>query len=261
MKMRASSRFLPSLLVAAALLPFVYIAAPLLHMFTTLSPAEIEAELTNLEFIRSAAASVLAALLTTAVASVFGLPSAFLLSLRPFFGRRLLEALLLLPLLLPPVVGGIGQLFLYGPMTPVGAWFGAHGVPLTNSVLGVFLAQSYITSPYLILTAKAGFEDVPPELAEVTRTLGGGLWDVFWHISLPLARPAIFSGMLLTFARAIGEFGATMIIAYHPYTLPVEVWVQFTSGGLAAVVPIAALVTAFALVVGLVATSWQTRRR
>ncbi|WP_067932306.1 ABC transporter permease [Alicyclobacillus kakegawensis] len=254
-----SGRLLPSLLTAAALLPFLYIVAPLVHMFSTLSPRAAVAQLASPELGSAAAASAAGALMTTAAAVVFGLPAAYLLSLRPFFGRRLLEALLLLPLLLPPVVGGIGQLFLYGPMTPIGAWFGAHHMPLTNSILGVFLAQSYITSPYLVLTAKAGFEDVPRELAEVTRTLGGNLWSVFWHISLPLARPAILSGMLLTFARSIGEFGATMIVAYHPYTLPVEVWVQFTAGGVAAVVPIAELVTAFALVVGLLVSAWRGR--
>jgi molybdate/tungstate transport system permease protein len=248
-------RILPSLLIAAALVPFVYIAAPLAHMFTNLSLSELVRQLTNPEVESAIGVSVAAALLTTLAALLFGLPTAFLLSLRPFPGKRVLESLLILPLLLPPVVGGVGQLFLYGPMTSIGQWFAAHQVDLTNSLIGVFLAQSYITSPYLILTAKAGFEDVPQELAEATRTLGGGLWHVFWYVSVPLAKSAILSGLILTFARAIGEFGATMILAYHPYTLPVEIWVQFTSGGFDAVVPLAALVTVFALLVALISSA------
>jgi len=121
------------------------------------------------------------------------------------------------------------------------------------------LAQSYITSPFMILTAKAGFEEIPRELQEVTKTLGGGLWHIFWYVSVPLARSAILSGMVLTFARAVGEFGATMIMAYHPYTLPVEIWVQFTSGGITSILPIAAVGTMFALLMTLLSSIRRVR--
>lgn len=244
-----SKRVMPTLLVLFAVLPFVYIAAPLVHMFGSVNGSEVLQSFSNQEVMQALLTSVVSACITTVLALVFGLPTAFLLSLRSFPGKRLLEAVLLLPMLLPPVVGGIGQLDLYGPNTGIGSFLGAHSVALTNSVWGVVLAQTYITSPFMILAAQAGFEEVPKELYEATRVLGGGMWNIFWQVSIPLTRAAIAAGVLLTFARAIGEFGATMIMAYHPYTIPVEIWVQFTSGGMAQIVPIAVVIVVFALLV------------
>lgn len=254
-----SHRIMPTVLVLLALMPFIYIAAPLLHMFASVKGTDIVASLSNQEMIRALGTSVLSAAITTLLALLFGLPTAFLLALKRFPGRRLLEALLLLPMLLPPVVGGIGQLNLYGPNTGIGALFAGHGIALTNSVVGIVLAQTYITSPFMILAAQAGFEEIPKELHEATRVLGGGMWNIFWNVSLPLTRAAIGAGVLLTFARAIGEFGATMIMSYHPYTLPVDIWVQFTSGGMNQIIPIAILVAVFALLVAL--TSSLGRRK
>lgn len=246
-----SHRVMPSVLIAFAVLPILYIIFPLAHTFWGASGSQLAATLTSPEFLQAVLVSLSAGLITTVGALIFGVPTAYVLALWSFPGKRLVEAILLIPLLLPPVVGGIGQLASYGPETALGAWFSVHGVSLTNSLIGVVLAQSYITAPFMILAAKAGFEEVPQELREATMTLGGGIWHVFWYVSVPLAKGAILSGVLLTFARAIGEFGATMIVAYHPYTLPVEIWVQFTSGGLSQIVPIAIVVTVFALLVGL----------
>ncbi|KPV44763.1 ABC transporter permease [Alicyclobacillus ferrooxydans] len=254
-----SRRALPTLLVIFAVLPFLYILAPLLHLFNGVSKVTLSQSFSNQEILHSLGTSVIAASFTTMAALVFGLPTAFLLSLRNFPGKRLIEALLLLPMLLPPVVGGIGQLDLYGPYTTIGSWFGNHGIALTNSIIGVILAQTYITSPFMILAAQAGFEEVPKELHEATKVLGGGLWNRFWDVSLPLTKAAIISGTLLTFARAIGEFGATMIMAYHPYTLPVDIWVQFTAGGMQEIVPIALVVVIFAVCVAIIASLGQRK--
>lgn len=246
-----SRRILPTVLVAFALLPLFYIIAPLAHLFAGASWSDLWRAFTSEEVLHAGAVSISAAAITTLLGLLFGVPTAFLLAGRTFPGKRLIEAVVLVPLLLPPVVGGVSQLYLYGPEAPFGTWFAAHGMALTNSLAGVVLAQTYITGPFMILAAKAGFEEIPKELKEATHTLGGGIWHVFWSVSVPLARSAILSGILLTFARAVGEFGATMIMAYHPYTLPVDIWVQFTSGGMAYIVPIAILVTLFALAVAL----------
>lgn len=242
-------RIMPTFLVGTAILPLLYIVVPLFHMLSAVSWQQLISTLLNSEVDQSIGVSLLAATITTLASLVFGLPIAFLLSLRNFAGKRLIKAFLILPLVLPPVVGGIAQLFLYGPEAVIGNWFAGHGIMLTNSVIGVVLAQTYITSPFMILSAKAGFEEIPQELKEVTRTLGGGLWHIFWYVCVPLARSAILSGAVLTFARAIGEFGATMIMAYHPYTLPVDIWVQFISDGFQEILPIAAIITACAIVV------------
>ncbi|MCL6452380.1 MAG: ABC transporter permease [Alicyclobacillus sp.] len=257
----ASRRILPTALVVLAVVPLLYTAVPLVHLFTGLRWPQLQAAATDREVQAALATSVGAALITTASALVFGVPTAYLLASRRFFGKRVVEAVLLLPLLLPPVVGGIGELYLYGPESAFGGWLAGRGLPLTNSFAGVVLAQLYITCPFLILAARAGFEEVPSELREATHTLGGGAWHVFWYVSLPLARRAIAAGALLTFARAMGEFGATMMMAYHPYTVPVDLWVQFTAGGMSEIVPLAALVTLLAVVVALVSGSSGRKAR
>lgn len=255
------NRVLPTLLVIAALLPILYVVAPLVHLTSSLSWHAFGQALVNPDLDHAILTSLTAGILTTAASVVFGLPTAYLLSLRHFWGKRIIESLLLLPIILPPVIGGMSQLFLYGPMTLIGSAFAHMNLPLTDSVLGVVLAQTYITSPFLILTAKAGFEEVPIELKEATRILGGGFWHNFWYVCVPLAKSAIFSGIALTFARAVGEFGATMIMAYHPYTLPVDIWVQFTSGGLNSVIPITAVVTIFAFLIALLSSLGNRRKK
>jgi molybdate/tungstate transport system permease protein len=247
------------LLAVCAVLPFFYIAIPLLHLLRGTGPAALATALADPVLRQAAATSALAAAVSTLCALVFGVPAGYLLSLPRLPGRTVLEGLAALPLVLPPVVGGIAQMAMYGPNTPLGGLAAAGGVPLTGSFIGVVLAQTYITSPYMILSAKAGFEDVPLVLREAALTLGAGLWDVFWHVSLPLAKSALIAGAVLTFARSIGEFGATMIVAYHPYTLPVALWVDFTANGLAGILPIAALVTLTTLVISVFA-AWLGRR-
>ncbi|MBX6353026.1 MAG: ABC transporter permease subunit [Thermoflavifilum sp.] len=246
-------------LAVCAVVPFFYIALPLLHLLRGLGPGALSAALADPTLRHAAATSALAALVSTGLAVVFGIPAGYLLSLPRLPVRPLLEGLVALPLVLPPVVGGIAQMAMYGPNTLVGGWAAAMGWPLTGSFAGVVLAQTYITSPYMILSAKAGFEDVPIILREAALTLGAGRWDVFWYVALPLARSALLSGAVLTFARSVGEFGATMIVAYHPYTLPVALWVDFTANGLEGILPIAALVALTTLLIAVLAMSLERR--
>lgn len=228
----------PFLIVIAAI-PILYVCAPLVHLLGETHTQSVLTLWTDDEFRTSLTTSLFSACLTTVLAIFFGLPAAYVLSNFRFPGKRLCEAVLLLPLVLPPIVGGIAQLNLYGPNTMVGSLLAAHGIHLTDSFFGIVLAQSFVTSPFLIFAAKSGFDGVPTELLEATKLFGGGVWTQFLRVSIPLSASAIWVGITLTFARSIGEFGATMMMAYHPYTVPVDIWVEFTSGGLAAILPIA----------------------
>lgn len=249
---------MPGLLIAVAIVPFIYLVSPIAHVLGNLSWAQVNGVFADPEFKAAFATSFISACISTTLALLFGIPTAFFLAGRQFFGKTLLEAVLLLPLVLPPVVGGIGLLSIYGPRTAVGSVFAAIGVPLTNSFIGVILAQVFITSPFIILTAKSGFEEIPGELKEAAAMQGVGTWHIFWYICIPLAKSAIMSGALLTFARAVGEFGATMMMAYHPYTLPVDIWVQFTSGGLTDIEPISGVIIGIVVVVTICGTFFRT---
>lgn len=244
-----SKKWIPGILVAAALVPILYVAMPLFQLISSTSPSQMVATFRDGELIQSLSVTLLSATVSTCLSVLFGLPAAFFLSRGRFFGKSLVEGLLLFPLILPPIVGGISLLDTFGPYSFIGKLFTSHGIELSNSVVGVILAQIYITSPFIIMSAKAGFDEVPSVYYEAVQLAGGGIWDLFWHISIPLSLRSIAAGVALTFARAFGEFGATMMMAYHPYTIPVDIWVQFSSGGLKSITPIATLIVAIGIIV------------
>ena len=193
--------------------------------------------------------SLVTAPVATAIATVCGVPLAYVLARSSFRGKRLVEALVVLPLIVPPVVGGAMILTAVGRFTPIGSAAATLGIPLTDSLIGVILAQTFVAAPFVVITARAGFGAVDERLEQASRSLGYGPLGTFWNVSLPLARGAILAGVVLTFARAIGEFGATMMVAYNPRTMPTRIWVDFISGGIDAIVPLGLALLGITLVV------------
>jgi molybdate transport system permease protein len=163
-----------------------------------------------------------------------------------------------LPLALPPLISGILLLYLVGPYGPVGELFDGG---LTDDRTGIVLAQVFVAAPFLVVSARAAFASVDPALEDVAATLGHGPVSRAARVALPSAFGGIRGGMLLAWLRAFGEFGATVVLAYHPYSLPVFVYVQFGSTGLdSTVIPVAVTLVA-ALVVLLLADRWPGIRR
>jgi molybdate transport system permease protein len=175
---------------------------------------------------------------STFLLAVLGVPLAYLLARREFPGKSLLSVLVQAPLALPPVVAGILLLMTFGPYTALGALASRFGVRLTDSLAGIVLAQMFVSSPFLVIAARGAFEGVDPELEAVSATLGKSVWQTLRRVTLPLARPGIFGGLALCWVRALGEFGATDVMAYHPYSLPVFTWVEFSGSGLSGVLPL-----------------------
>jgi molybdate/tungstate transport system permease protein len=180
--------------------------------------------------------SLVTAPVATAAATVFGVPLAYFLARSEFRGKSVIEGIVVLPLVLPPVVGGAMLLMGFGRSTAVGGFASALGVPLTDSLLGVILAQTFVASPFVVVTSRAGFSSVDEDLEHASRTMGHGPVATFWNVSLPSARTAVAAGVVLTFARAVGEFGATMMVAYNPRTMPTLIWVDFIARGIDGVV-------------------------
>lgn len=196
----------------------------------------------------SAAATSLATSLTSALlAATFGLPLAYWLARADGQLRTLVTALAVLPLVLPPIVSGMVLLTVVGPDTLLGRFAAANGVPLTRSVVGVVLAQTFVSSPFVVVTAKAAFESVDRSLEYASRSLGKGRLTTFRRVTLPLARPGILAGVTLAFARSMGEFGATVMLAYYPRTMPVEIWVSFTTLGSESAFPVAVILVGLAV--------------
>ncbi|MEF8786162.1 MAG: ABC transporter permease [Haloarculaceae archaeon] len=243
---RVPERLVPALLGGLIL---VYFVLPFAAFLSRTGTANVVAQLSTPEAQAAIRNSLITAPISTAIATLFGVPLAYALARSTFVGKRLVEGVVILPLVVPPVVGGAMILTAVGRFTPLGSVAATAGIPLTDSLLGVVLAQTFVAAPFVIITARAGFGSVDERLEQASRSLGYGPLATFWNVSLPLARGAILAGIVLTFARAIGEFGATMMVAYNPRTIPTRIWVEFISGGIDATVPLALALLAITLVV------------
>lgn len=243
---RSRERLLPAILGGLIL---VYFALPFVAFFLRTGTADIAAGLSTPQAQEAIRNSLLTAPVSTLIATVCGVPLAYILARKSFLGKRVVEAFVILPLIIPPVVGGAMILTAVGRFTPIGSAAAAVGISLTDSLIGVVLAQTFVAAPFVIITARAGFGAVDERLEQASRSLGHGPLATFWNVSIPLARGAILAGIVLTFARAIGEFGATMMVAYNPRTMPTRIWVDFIAGGIDAIVPLALTLLAITLLV------------
>jgi len=174
------------------------------------------------------------AVAATFLAAMLAVPLAFLMHRRVFVGRALLEALITLPLVLPPTVVGYLLILFVGTKGLLGqllsSWF---GYKFLFSVEAAIVAASVVALPLVYLPAKAAFASVPREFEDIARTFGASLRQIFWHVSLPWARRGLISGLILAFARALGEFGATvMVFGWQPrrQTLPILIYARYEQG-------------------------------
>ncbi len=173
--------------------------------------------------------SVQSATISTLLVALFGIPLASWLARSHGPLARVVGVLVQLPLALPPVMAGIMLIYLVGPYT----WLGTHvDGNLTESVTGVVIAQTFVAGPFLIIAARSAFESLDPSLDDLAASLGHRPLARFWLVSLRAALPGIRAGALMTWLRAIGEYGATVLLAYHPYSLPVFTYVEFSSTGI-----------------------------
>ncbi|MDH3675109.1 MAG: molybdate ABC transporter permease subunit [Anaerolineae bacterium] len=157
--------------------------------------------------------SLRVATLATVLVLLGGIPLAWLLARRDFPGKELLAALATLPLVLPPTVLGYYLLVALGNRSPLGQWLSQAGIPLVFTWRGAVIAASVAAFPLLLQTARAGFESIDIRLEDMARTLGRSNLYIFWRVTLPLAWRSILAGIALTFARALGDFGATLMVA------------------------------------------------
>jgi len=203
--------------------------------------------------------SATAASISTALIAIAGIPLAYVFARGRSRLLRPLELIVYVPLALPPLVSGILLLFLFGPYTTIGRLFGGG---LTDSLTGIVIAQTFVAAPFLVVAARSAFTAVDPSLEAVAATLGRPPLARFLRVSLRLAWPGILAGMLLAWLRAFGEFGATVMLAYHPYSLPVYTYVSFGSEGLDAVLaPVVVAILAALVVVAVVRALPALHRR
>ncbi|HEV7786048.1 MAG TPA: ABC transporter permease [Thermoanaerobaculia bacterium] len=192
--------------------------------------------------------SILTSAVTVAIMTLFGVPLGYVLAHGRLPFKQLLISLVFLPMVVPGLAGGILLLQTFGPYGTIGGPLSSMNIALTSNPAGIVLAQLYVASPFVIISALVAFNNVDSKLEMAAATLGDSQWQIFRRISLPLAWPGIAAGITLAWIRALGEFGATMIVAYNPHTLPVYMWVKFESNGLVGALPVAFLLVLLAAV-------------
>jgi len=205
-------------------------------------------------------------LLTTAVSLLvtlaLGIPLAFVLARRSFRGAALVETVVDLPIVLPPSVAGLALLLLLGRRGPLGEPLAMLGVEIPFTTLAVIVAQTFVAAPFFVRSARTGFAGVDRDLEDAARVDGASERQLFAAITLPLARPALGAGLVMCWARALGEFGATIMFAGNvegrTRTLPLVVYGEFQGGELAASVAAAAILVlaAFGVLVAVRLLGW-----
>jgi molybdate transport system permease protein len=198
---------------AASALPLLFITLPLVALVTAVDPVTLLAGMGSRAALGALALTLRTTLLSTALSVLLGTPLAYLLARSRFRGRELVDTLVDLPITLPPVVGGVALLLAFGRRGLLGRSLELLGVSVAFTTVAVVMAQVFIASPFFVKAARAGFEAVDRRLEGAARTLGASPLRVFFTVTVPLARPALLSGIVLAWARALSEFGATMMFA------------------------------------------------
>jgi molybdate transport system permease protein len=221
---------LPVWLVALAVLGSLFIVLPLAGMASRVDWANFIDLVTSPAAVTALGLSLRTALASTALCLLFGTPMALVLARTRFRGQAVLRSLVLLPLVLPPVVGGIALLATFGRRGLLGQTFEVLGIQIAFSTTAVVLAQTFVALPFLVLSVEATLRASGARYEAVAATLGANPGTVFRRVTLPLILPGLVSGAVLAFARALGEFGATLTFAGSlegvTRTLPLEIYLQ-----------------------------------
>ncbi|MBK8798405.1 MAG: molybdate ABC transporter permease subunit [Anaerolineales bacterium] len=207
----------------------IFLVWPLVALVTRIPLSLLIENLSNLEVIQAIRLSLTTTALSTSTALLFGTPLAYLLARRDFRGRASIDTLIDLPMVLPPSVAGIALLIAFGRRGWLGAALNDLGLSLAFTTAAVVMAQIFVAAPFYIKAAIAGFAGVDRDLEKAAAIDGANAWQIFRHITAPLARSALFGGAVMTWARALGEFGATIIFAGNfpgrTQTMPLAIYI------------------------------------
>jgi molybdate transport system permease protein len=199
-------------IVSIGLMVF-YLALPIISLFLHTSPLLFFTSVQDQQVIEALVLSFLTAGISLFAIVLVGTPASYFHSRLSYPGKRLVDILIDLPLVLPPAVAGLALLLFYGRMGLLGRYLDAAGIEIAFTTLAVILAQIFVASPFYLRQAKGLFEQLDPVYEQTARSLGASPLRVFGTIALPLTFRGLVSGMVMTFARALGEFGATIMVA------------------------------------------------
>jgi molybdate/tungstate transport system permease protein len=217
----------------------VFILFPLIEMVIQPSLQDLKETIQDPDVVRSIWLSIYASGLAGIISFIIGTPFAYLLARKIFFGKKLVESIIDLPIMIPHPVVGIAILGLAGKNHWLGNLMQQVGIHIMGTVTGIVTVLTFVGLPFYVNTVKTGFETIPVRLENVSRSLGASLTKTFFRVTFPLAWRAMLVGIIMCCARAISEFGAIVIVAYHPMIAPVMIYERFTAYGLKYSQPVA----------------------
>ncbi|MDO8841203.1 ABC transporter permease [Methanocalculus sp.] len=211
----------------------MFIMVPLLALFLRITPGEFVDALSNPIVTEALTLSLMTALVSTIIVIIAGTPVAYLHARSHYPGKEVIDSVIDLPIVLPPAVAGIALLMAFGRYGLIGAYLNEVGLSIAFTTLAVIFAQIFVSCPFYIRQARAGFEAVDRSYEDASRTLGAGPAATFFLVSIPLSLPSLISGAVMTFSRALGEFGATIMVAGNfpgrTQTMPLAIYTAMQS--------------------------------
>lgn len=225
--------------VSCGIVVLAFILLPLVEMLTAPSSAMLKETLHDKNVVQSIWLSVYTAFAAAGISFVVGTPLAYVLARSRFRGKHLIESIIDLPIVIPHPVVGIAILGVAGRNHWLGQIMSELGIRIMGTTTGIIAVLTFVGMPFYINALKSGIEAVSPRLENVSRSLGASMWGTFARITFPLASRSVLVGIIMCCARAISEFGAVVVVAYHPMIAPVLIYERYEAYGLKYSQPVA----------------------
>jgi molybdate/tungstate transport system permease protein len=212
-----------------------YVGFPFISILNFLEPSKLIDSFIRPQLDNAFILSLITSTISTLILIFFGTSIAYCLARYEFRGKLILQTVVIFPLVLPPLASGALLLGVFSPSSAMGSYF--PSIDFTQSIIGIVIAQTYVSSPFMILTSQAAFEAVDRSYELTSRVLGKSKIETFFKVTLPMAKAGIMIGILLTWVRSIGELGATMMMAYNPHTISIQIFEDNAINGLRQAMP------------------------
>lgn len=240
------NQYLDVIMLILSALVVAYVIFPFVGILNFLEPSKLLESFVRPQLDNAFILSLISSTISTLILIFLGIPLAYCLARYDFRGKFFLQTIVIFPLVLPPLASGALLLGVFSPSSILGSYFPV--IDFTQSLIGIIIAQTYVASPFMILTCQAAFEAVDRSYELTSRVLGKNKIDTFFKVTLPLAKAGIITGILLTWVRSIGELGATMMMSYNPHTISIQIFEDNAIGDLRQAIPDIILVILLSIV-------------
>jgi molybdate/tungstate transport system permease protein len=235
----------------------LFLAYPLIKMIFNVDPGILLDTVKEKEVIDSVILTLRASFYSTVAALFTGIPLGYLFARKEFPGKKILEGLIDIPVIIPHTAVGIALLSAWGRNSVI---YKVTGINIVGTETAISIAMFFVSVPFLINSVKSGFRMIDPRYEKTALTLGASPWQMFRTISLPMVKKSVISGSIMMWGRGISEFGAIIILAYHPLTAPVVIFERFQNFGLKYALPVTLIMILISLLIFVVMRVYEAKK-